>query len=177
MSTLIDAVATRRAVGQPLDRIDGHAKVTGAARYAADAPIDAPLHAVIVQSTIACGRIVAIDERATRAVAGVVEVLTYRNAPRIPALPFDFSAPLTEEHLQLMTAIAAISAAQRRCRPRYRRDDSVGGDRAHPMIPRIGHINHARRSRANPGTVELRRHHSGLWHGGRPGPAQGAGAL
>jgi xanthine dehydrogenase YagR molybdenum-binding subunit len=97
VSAVIDAVATRRAVGQPLDRIDGHAKVTGAARFAADAPIAAPLHATIVQSTIACGRIVAIDERATRAVAGVVEVLTYRNAPRVPALPFDFTTPVTEE--------------------------------------------------------------------------------
>ncbi len=97
MSTVIEAVAALRAVGQPLDRIDGHAKVTGAARYAADAPIAAPLHAAIVQSTIPCGRIAAIDESAARNLAGVVEVLTYRNAPRVPVLSFDFTTPVTEE--------------------------------------------------------------------------------
>ena len=104
MSAVIEAVAGRRAVGQPLDRIDGYAKVTGAARYAADAPIAAPLHATIVQSTIACGRILAVDESATRAVPGVVEVLTYRNAPRVPALPFDFSLPVAEELAPLQSA-------------------------------------------------------------------------
>jgi len=45
VSAVIDAVATRRAVGQPLDRIDGHAKVTGAARFAADEPaFESPGH-------------------------------------------------------------------------------------------------------------------------------------
>jgi xanthine dehydrogenase YagR molybdenum-binding subunit len=107
VSAVIEAVAAQRSVGQPLDRIDGHAKVTGAARYAADAPIAAPLHATIVQSTIACGRIVAIDESATRAVAGVVEVLTYRNAPRVPALPFDFTTPVSEQLAPLQSAEVA----------------------------------------------------------------------
>ncbi len=97
MSVTAERPATRGFVGFPLDRVDGRAKVTGAARFAADAPVDAPLHAVIVQSTIASGRITAIDERATRAVPGVVEVLTYRNAPRVPALPFDFTVPVQEE--------------------------------------------------------------------------------
>jgi xanthine dehydrogenase YagR molybdenum-binding subunit len=97
MSATAERPATRGFVGLPIDRVDGHAKVTGAARYAADAPIAAPLHATIVQATIACGRIIAIDERATRAVEGVVDVLTYHNATRIPALPFDFTAPSSEE--------------------------------------------------------------------------------
>lgn len=104
MSVTAERPATRGFVGLPMDRVDGRAKVTGAARYAADAPVDAPLHAVIVQSTIACGRITAIDETATRAVPGVVEVLTYRNAPRVPALPFDFTAPVQEELAPLQSA-------------------------------------------------------------------------
>jgi xanthine dehydrogenase YagR molybdenum-binding subunit len=77
--------------GSPVDRIDGPLKVTGAARYAADAPVEHPLFAVIVQSTISRGRITAIDETAARAVAGVVEVLSYRNAPRITTTGFDFA--------------------------------------------------------------------------------------
>jgi xanthine dehydrogenase YagR molybdenum-binding subunit len=78
--------------GSPVDRIDGPLKVTGAARYAADAPVEYPLFAVLVQSTISRGRIRAFDETAARAVAGVVEVLTYRNAPRVRQTGFDFMA-------------------------------------------------------------------------------------
>jgi xanthine dehydrogenase YagR molybdenum-binding subunit len=103
MTATADRPATRGFIGQPIDRVDGRAKVTGAARYAADAPVDAPLFAVIVQSTIARGRMTAIDETATRAVPGVVEVVTYKNAPRVPALPFDFMVPVQEELAPLQT--------------------------------------------------------------------------
>jgi xanthine dehydrogenase YagR molybdenum-binding subunit len=78
--------------GRPIDRVDGPLKVTGAARYAADAPVEHPLFAVMVQSTISRGRFRWIDEGAARAVDGVVEVLTYRNAPRITQTGFDFAA-------------------------------------------------------------------------------------
>ncbi len=54
--------APRAHAGSPIDRIDGPLKVTGAARYAADAPVEHPLFAVLVQSTISRGRIRAIDE-------------------------------------------------------------------------------------------------------------------
>jgi xanthine dehydrogenase YagR molybdenum-binding subunit len=81
-------------VGRPVDRVDGPLKVTGAAVYAADTPVEHALYAVMVQSTISRGRIRRIDETATRAVDGVVEVLTHRNAPRITPTGFDFSIPL-----------------------------------------------------------------------------------
>ena len=97
MTVTAERPATRGFIGQPLDRVDGRAKVTGAARYSADAPVDAPLFAVIVQSTIARGKMTAIDETATRAVPGVVEVVTHKNAPRVPAIPFDFTMPVQEE--------------------------------------------------------------------------------
>jgi len=96
MSVTTERPATRGFVGRPLDRVDGRAKVTGAARYAADAPVGDLLYAVIVQATVAGGRIAEIDETATRAVSGVVEVLTYRNAPKIPAFAFDFTLPFSE---------------------------------------------------------------------------------
>ena len=71
MSTALERAAAVAQVGRPLDRIDGRAKVTGAARYAADAPVGDLLYAVIVQSTVARGRIAEIDETATRAVSMV----------------------------------------------------------------------------------------------------------
>jgi len=80
-------------IGLPVDRVDGPLKVTGAATYAADTKVEHALYAVMVQSTISRGRIREIDERAARAVAGVVEVLTYKNAPRITPTGIDFAVP------------------------------------------------------------------------------------
>ena len=65
--------------GEPISRVDGVAKVTGAARYAVEfAPPDVAC-GVIIQSTIAMGRITEI-ERAP----GVLAVITHRNAPQLP---------------------------------------------------------------------------------------------
>src|SRR5579864_1053907 len=75
-----------RAIGAPLDRIDGPKKVTGAATYAYEHPVEGVTYAFPVQSTIAKGRIVSIDASAARALPGVVTVLSHENAPRLAAL-------------------------------------------------------------------------------------------
>jgi len=72
--------------GAPIPRVDGVAKVTGKATYAADTPVAAVAHAVIVGSTIARGRVVAIDVRDAERALGVLAVLTHRNAPKLPGL-------------------------------------------------------------------------------------------
>ncbi|MFR9729491.1 xanthine dehydrogenase family protein molybdopterin-binding subunit [Saccharopolyspora sp. MS10] len=72
-----------RAIGVPLERLDGRAKVTGTANYAADQPVPAPLHAHPVQATIARGRMRAADVHAAADLDGVVAVLTWENAPRL----------------------------------------------------------------------------------------------
>ncbi len=71
-------------VGEPLDRVDGRAKVTGAARYAAEYPAPGLVNAVLVMSTIAKGRITRIDTSAAEHAPGVLLVLTHLNAPRLP---------------------------------------------------------------------------------------------
>ena len=71
------------ALGAPLDRIEGHMKVTGAAPYAHDHQEERLAYAVPVQSTIAKGRIVSIDTRAAQALPGVVAVLSHERAPRL----------------------------------------------------------------------------------------------
>jgi len=78
---------TKRAIGLPLDRIDGPKKVTGAATYAFEYPLEGVTYAFAVQSTIAKGRIMAIDAGTARALPGVVTVLWHENAPRL--LPLD----------------------------------------------------------------------------------------
>ncbi len=72
-----------RAIGAPLDRVDGPLKVTGAAKYAYEYPVAGITYVFPIQSTIAKGRVVSIDARAARALPGVVAVLSHENAPRL----------------------------------------------------------------------------------------------
>jgi xanthine dehydrogenase YagR molybdenum-binding subunit len=71
-------------IGAPMDRIDGPLKVCGVARYTAEFAQPRMAHAAMVQSTIASGRIVAIDSSAAERMPGVVIVLTHKNAMRLP---------------------------------------------------------------------------------------------
>lgn len=68
--------------GAAIDRVDGPAKVTGEARYAAEYNRPDLLHGCVVNATIACGRIVKIDTAEALLVPGVVKILTHENRPR-----------------------------------------------------------------------------------------------
>jgi xanthine dehydrogenase YagR molybdenum-binding subunit len=70
-------------IGTGTSRIDGVAKVTGAAKYAAEFNASGLLHGSIVTSTIAKGRIKRIDASAAKRVKGVIEVLTHANRPQM----------------------------------------------------------------------------------------------
>src|SRR6266851_5405022 len=61
-----------RAIGVPLNRIDGVQKVTGAAKYAYEYPVEGVTYVFPVQSTIAKGRVVSIDASAALALPGVI---------------------------------------------------------------------------------------------------------
>lgn len=76
------------SVGQPISRLEGHLKVTGKAKYAAE--YDAPdlLYGYIVNSTITKGKIKAIDTSEITKMEGVVEVFTHDN--RLSTAWFDF---------------------------------------------------------------------------------------
>jgi xanthine dehydrogenase YagR molybdenum-binding subunit len=79
MSELLAA----HAIGSPVPRVDGPVKVTGTAPYAYEVPVDDPAYAFAVQSTVANGRITAIDTAEAQAQPGVLAVLTHENAPRL----------------------------------------------------------------------------------------------
>ena len=69
-------------IGSAMDRVDGHAKVTGQAPYAFEVKSAAkPAYGWIVEATIAKGRIAAIDTGAAEKAPGVLHVMTHRNAP------------------------------------------------------------------------------------------------
>ena len=70
------------AKGDALPRIDGRAKVTGAARYAAEHQSADMSYGVVVSGTIAKGRISALHLDEARAVPGVLDILSHQNRPK-----------------------------------------------------------------------------------------------
>jgi xanthine dehydrogenase YagR molybdenum-binding subunit len=67
--------------GKPVSRVDGSAKVTGRAKYAAEFTAPDLAYGVVVSSTIARGRITAIHTQDALALPGVLQVFTHENRP------------------------------------------------------------------------------------------------
>ncbi|HEX3573971.1 MAG TPA: xanthine dehydrogenase family protein molybdopterin-binding subunit [Rhodopila sp.] len=139
-------------IGQPLTRQDGLLKVTGRARYAADNHPAGMLHAVMAVSSIARGRVTALNIQAAKAHRGVVEVMTPANKPPLAddpdakANPFMFRmdvlqtdrvryanqpiAVVIAETLEAATEAAALLS------PRYETDPvRIGLDANEPFVP------------------------------------------
>src|SRR5262245_58438570 len=70
-------------IGTATSRIDGRAKVTGAAKYAAEFNVPDLVHGSVVVATIAKGRIRSIDTNRARGVKGVLDVLTHEHRPEM----------------------------------------------------------------------------------------------
>src|SRR5476651_2415783 len=70
-------------IGTPVSRLDGPLKVRGAARFAAEVPLENMVYAALVYGTIPSGRIATLNTQAAEAAPGVVLVMTHRNTPRL----------------------------------------------------------------------------------------------
>ncbi|RZN02650.1 aldehyde oxidase [Bradyrhizobium genosp. SA-3] len=68
-------------VGTPTSRVDGRAKVTGAAKYAGEFAADRLLHGFVVEASVPRGRIARLDTSDALKVKGVVDVLTHAHRP------------------------------------------------------------------------------------------------
>jgi xanthine dehydrogenase YagR molybdenum-binding subunit len=94
---------TTNLIGRPLPRVEGHAKVSGSARYAADFNQEGQVYAVIVSATVGLGRVTGIDSAQVEAMPGVVAVITHRDAPRLPYGPHrGFIDPASGERLRVL---------------------------------------------------------------------------
>lgn len=90
-------------IGKPMTRVDGRAKVTGRAHYAADFNQPGQLHAVIVSATIGLGRVTGFQNAEVERLPGVVAVITRRNAEKLPYLPHKgVIDPATGERLHVL---------------------------------------------------------------------------
>ncbi|MDB5233010.1 MAG: xanthine dehydrogenase family protein molybdopterin-binding subunit [Hymenobacter sp.] len=70
-------------IGQPTNRVDGPAKVTGAATYAAEYNVPGLLYGVVVSSPVTKGRITKIYAAEVLAVPGIVQVFSHENVPSL----------------------------------------------------------------------------------------------
>ncbi len=125
-------------VGQPVNRLDGRLKVTGGARYAAEFPARGLVHAVLVQSTIAAGSVLAVDTADAKRQPGVLAIITPDDAPRLQskhASEQTITAPLLQDknivyngqHVAVVIADTldrALEAAGR-VRVQYRQTEAV----------------------------------------------------
>jgi xanthine dehydrogenase YagR molybdenum-binding subunit len=72
-----------RYIGKEMGRVDGVAKVTGRAKYAAEHTVANLAHGFIVLGSVAKGRIKSIDAGDAERAPGVLRVLTHANAPKL----------------------------------------------------------------------------------------------
>jgi xanthine dehydrogenase YagR molybdenum-binding subunit len=109
-----------KLIGRPVHRVDGRAKVTGAARYGADHLPPHAAHAFLVTSAIARGRIRSMDTASVRGMRGVLLVLTHENMQGVLAPvgslgsrgPMAFpKAPLASNEIFFADQIVAVVIA------------------------------------------------------------------
>jgi xanthine dehydrogenase YagR molybdenum-binding subunit len=125
-------------IGQPIDRVDGHLKVTGRARYAAEFPVPNLAHAMLVQSTVGAGEIIGFDLERAKAMRGVLAIITPQDAPKLATsggAQQTIRAPLLQDmrilyngqHVAVVVAdtLDRAAAAAAAIRVRYRREEPV----------------------------------------------------
>ncbi|MGN6374144.1 MAG: xanthine dehydrogenase family protein molybdopterin-binding subunit [Sphingomonas sp.] len=79
-------------LGKGLDRVDGVAKVTGAARYGYEHRVEGEVaYGFAITAPAAKGKVVRVDAEAARALPGVIDIIT--DDPRIIGQAGDFSLP------------------------------------------------------------------------------------
>src|SRR5262245_66391668 len=77
---------TTKYIGKPINRVDGHAKVTGRAKYAGEYNVPNLAYGVVLSSAIAKGRITKIVTNEALSLDGVLQIFTHENAPRTSPL-------------------------------------------------------------------------------------------
>jgi len=86
-----------KTLGGSVNRVDGVAKVTGAAKYAADHSTPDMLHGHAVGAAIARGRIRSIDASEALATPGVVAIFTHENTPGLAILDWAYRDQVAPE--------------------------------------------------------------------------------
>lgn len=84
-------MSTQPLIGQPISRLEGHLKVTGAAKYAGEYNVSNLLYGYVVNSTITKGKITKIHSEQIKEIPGIVEVFTHENRPSLAWFDMQYS--------------------------------------------------------------------------------------
>lgn len=103
-----------KIIGKSISRIDGPYKTSGTATYAYEQNDRAPdaVYGYIVGAGIARGRIRSIDDSLARAAAGVLAVVTYRNAGTVNEATFLKVKPLAGPEIEHYHQAVAVIVAE-----------------------------------------------------------------
>jgi len=107
----------QRAIGAPLDRVEGGEKVTGAARYAYEYEAERAVYVLGVAAAIARGRVVSVDESSA---PEALAVLWHGNAPKLgeeldPELALFQSDRVAYRNQWVAAVVAESFAAAQEC--------------------------------------------------------------
>src|SRR6516165_9245182 len=80
-------IGTNRYIGSPVERIEDPRFLHGRAQFVGDLKRRGMLHAVILRSTVAHGRVAAVDASAALAIPGVRAVITAKDLGAVPRIP------------------------------------------------------------------------------------------
>jgi len=75
---------TTNYIGKSESRVDGRAKVTGEAKYAAEYNVDDLTYGFVISGSITKGRIAKIDTSQALKVKGVIQIFTHENRTSLP---------------------------------------------------------------------------------------------
>lgn len=113
---------TQEQIGKPVSRLEGHLKVTGAAKYSDEYEVPELLFGYIVNSSITKGKILEMDESLAREMPGVIDILSHNNRTTIPWLDTMFAdmdvppgspfKPLLDENIKFNGQPIALVVAE-----------------------------------------------------------------
>ncbi len=98
-----------RYIGKEMSRVEGVAKVTGKAKYAAEFQVKNVAYGFIVTSSIAKGTIKSIDTAEASSAPGVIRVFTHLNSPKLGPKASTEYAPLQNTREQDKSFLALQS--------------------------------------------------------------------
>ncbi len=96
-------------IGSPIERLEDLRFLTGRGRYIDDLAVENMLHAVILRSSVAHGRIRSIDAVAARARAGIHAVITAADIGDVPTIPLRHDPlPTSKRYVQPVIAVDKV---------------------------------------------------------------------
>ena len=102
-------IGTNRYIGSPVERIEDLRFLRGRGEFVGDLRREGMLHAAILRSPIAHGRIRGLDATAARALPGVHAVVTEAEIGAVPTIPLRLlPLPGTERFLQPVIAAERV---------------------------------------------------------------------